>query len=54
MQWYNGNNFHRKGGDHMKATFTSEKRFFDVSWRLIVGIEGRTRASMLSEQPPAV
>ena len=54
MQWYNGNNFHRKGGDHMKATFTSENSVLGVSWRLIVGIEGRTCASMLSEQPPAV
>ena len=54
MQWYNGNNFHRKGGDHMKATFTSENSVLGVSWRLIVGTKGHTSASLLPHQPPVV
>ena len=53
MPWYNSTNFHRKGGDHMKAEFTLEKRILGVSWRLIVGTKERTFAS-LPHQPPVV
>ena len=53
MQWYNGNNFHRKGGDHMKATFTSENSVLGVSWRLIVGVEERMSESMPSRDARA-